>query len=437
MSVPSGNSFLIFCDRVFDPLTRSCSPRAIEVRDGWISSIKPLDNAMAQGASLLPLFDLRGNVLLPPLIDGHIHSYMNPWPLNPKFRVLPGVKNFDEELHMAIGRLEEAFLAGVGLVRDLGDPLGINLAAVELAASHTGLPRVLASGPGLFKDGRYGRFIGVPIQDQASLLAQIRKLSADSRVQLIKLVPTGIINFKKGCVTTEPQLTLEELKAAVELAHELGKKVSAHCSGEDGIRRAVEAKVDFIEHGYFISRATMDLLAKNNLVWTPTLAPVHVQWNHATCCGWSEEVRGHLRRILDQHAEMVRYAHSNGVRIMAGSDAGGVGVAHGGGLWLELRLLQEAGLPVGEILAMATAKSAGWMGLPGRAEGLRVGESADFVAFEGPVTGDLKHLDRIRWVARAGKVVEARVPKMESDEDAESLGMVPAPSDVDSCKIPT
>jgi len=422
MKFPQGGTYRILCDHVWSGADGATEALSIRVTDGVVTERLPLSAVPSADASE-SLLDLRGLALLSPLMDTHVHVYMNPWPLAPSARVDPGSEGFSLELEAALARLREAHAAGVGVLRDLGDPFEINLAAANLASGDSSLPRLLAAGAACFKEGRYGRFLGKPARDLSSLLDAIRDAASDPRVHLIKLIPTGIINFKKGMVTTTPQFTAEEFSPAVALAHDLGKKVAAHCSGEEGVRLAAEAGVDFIEHGYFVSRGTLDLMAKKDLVWTPTFAPVHAQWRHFDTCGWDTETRDHLRRILDAHAESLRYARSIGVRLMAGSDAGGVGISHGGGVRLELSLMQEAGIPPLDLLQMATRQGPLWTGaLPARVFPA-CGAPADFIAVDGSVLSDVRKLSGLRLVARDGRIQEARKPLMEADANAATYGI--------------
>jgi imidazolonepropionase-like amidohydrolase len=424
MKGPVSSHYVILCDRVFDPETKTMSARAVEVKDGTFASVKPLTHFPLLAAGL-EVFDLFGHILLPPLVDPHIHAYMNPWPLDPKARSAPGSGAFDEELDAARARLTTAHLAGIGLVRDLGDPHGINVALAGLSQTDPALPRVLAAGAAVYREGKYGRFIGFPVKDGEGLARAVRRLVDDPRIDAVKLIPTGIINFQKGEVVAFPQFSLEELRTGFQIAHDHGKAVVAHSSGERGIRIAVEAGVDFIEHGYFISKETMDLLREKALIWTPTFAPVQAQWNHAACCGWDAETTGNLRRILDGHAEMLCYAHSIGVCIMAGSDAGSPGVPHGGGLIRELELMEAAGLPADELLAMATTRAAGWILDEKEAGRIAPGRPADFIAVRGDASRRIGELRRVEWVSRNGRVCRGRAPQMETDVEAETYGIKP------------
>jgi imidazolonepropionase-like amidohydrolase len=422
VNAPTTQHYVIVCDRVFDPDRKCLTAKVIEVKDGRFVSVEPMA-AFVHREPDVEVFDLLGFTLCAPLVDPHVHYYMNPWPLDPGGRLPPGGAALEEEVRNGVQRLAEARLAGVGLVRDLGDPHGINIAVARQAAEDVALPRALVAGAGIYREGRYGRFIGEPVQSSEELNRMVLRRAINPQIDVIKLIPTGIINFRKGAVTSAPQFTREELQTAVGIAHDHGKMVAAHCSGEAGIRIAVEAGIDFIEHGYFISRETMDLLGEKSLVWTPTFAPVQAQWNHAACCGWDDETKAHLRRILDDHAEMLRYASAQGVCIMAGSDAGSPGVPHGGGLLRELEIMQEAGIPCLDLLAMATTLAASWVA-PDKGLGrIAPGNPADFIAIRGAVGRDIANLRAVEWVARDGRVSRGHSPRMETDPDAESYGL--------------
>src|SRR5437868_9172816 len=90
------------------------------------------------------------------------------------------------------------------------------------------------------------------------------------------------------------------------------------------------------------------------IAWVPTFAHIQEQVDHANEMGWDETIKSNLQRILDQHASSLRKAHEMGVQIIAGSDAGSCGVAHGHGLLNELELMERAGLPSIAVINAAT-----------------------------------------------------------------------------------
>jgi imidazolonepropionase-like amidohydrolase len=165
-----------------------------------------------------------------------------------------------------------------------------------------------------------------------------------------------------------------------------------HCSGNDGVQNCIAARVDTIEHGFFIDRDQLARLRDLNIAWIPTFAPVQFQWEHGTALGWSELVRSNLRQILDDHAARLREAGELGVRIIAGSDAGSHGVPHGYGFFTELEIMEAAGLSTLQVLRSATGASAGRLGLREDQGRLRIGARSRFLLTDAPVLQGVRHL---------------------------------------------
>jgi imidazolonepropionase-like amidohydrolase len=188
------------------------------------------------------------------------------------------------------------------------------------------------------------------------------------------LVLTGIIDFANGTVRGEPQFSPAELPLLTKHAREHGLKTFVHCSGTDGLHLAVAARVDSIEHGFFMNRAILEQMAEKRIVWVPTFIPVEFQARHG---GWDLDTVAGLRRILDNHASMLVLAADLGVPVMAGSDAGSPGVKHGSGILEELKLMYAAGLDRDRVLAGATSVPQEHFRLNGGY--IAVGRKADFI----------------------------------------------------------
>jgi imidazolonepropionase-like amidohydrolase len=215
------------------------------------------------------------------------------------------------------------------------------------------MPYIDSPGSAIHHRGRYGSFMAEPLEDFSSpqTCVEARFLAGADR---IKLIPTGIIDFKKGAVTSTPQMTTEEVRALVIAAQSFGKQTLAHASGDTGIDRAIEGGVDTIEHGFFLRDDQLSRMRDGDIAWVPTFVPVQKQLDHADRMGHDHTVVANLNRILDQHAASLLKAHQLGVTILAGSDAGSYGVPHGLGLLDELELMERAGLSPLTVLNAAT-----------------------------------------------------------------------------------
>lgn len=302
---------------------------------------------------------LPDHTLLPGLIEAHAHLFLEGGELDPHTRAGYLKQTPDALLQAAHARLEPLVRLGVAAVRDAGDRDGVGLALSRLYRSQERplMPYLDSPGAAIHRRGRYGAFMADPVEDHPSLRACV-----DARVRVgadrIKLIPTGIINFKQGRVTAEPQFTTEEVAELVAAARAHGQQTFAHASGDTGIDRAIDGGVDSVEHGFFLREDQLARLRDRGIAWVPTFAPVQAQVDHAGIMGWDMTVVSHLRRILDQHAATLVKAHHLGVQIIAGSDAGSYGVPHGLGFLTELELMERAGLPSAAVIAAATGNSA-------------------------------------------------------------------------------
>jgi imidazolonepropionase-like amidohydrolase len=292
-----------------------------------------------------PDLDLPDCTLLPGLIESHAHLFLEGGELDADKRAAYRKQSPQQLLELALSRLEKLVRLGIVAVRDAGDRDGVGLALSKLYASadRPPMPYVDSPGAAIHRRGRYGGFMADPIENFVSP-RQCVEARVEAGADRIKLIPTGIINFKNAAVTTEPQMTTDEISALVAAAKSLGKQTLAHASGDGGIERVIDGSVDSIEHGFFVRADQLSKMRDRQIAWVPTFAPVQNQVDHAHRMGWEAEIVSNLKRILDQHAASLVKAHQLGVQIIAGSDAGSYGVAHGIGFVYELELMERAGL---------------------------------------------------------------------------------------------
>src|SRR5262249_6200485 len=205
------------------------------------------------------------------LIEAHAHLFLEGGELNLERRNAYLKQSPDALLRAAQPRLEKLVRLGIIGIRDAGDKDGVGLALGKLyrsrrreeadsavkkaadvrlltsAATITLLPYLDSPGAAIHHRGRYGSFMADPIENHASLRACV-----ENRIQAgaarIKLIATGIINFKQGAVTTEPQMTTAEISELVRTAQSFGRQTFAHASGDSGIERAIEGGIDSVEH---------------------------------------------------------------------------------------------------------------------------------------------------------------------------------------------
>ncbi len=323
----------------------------------FVGENSPPANLPAAGRRA-PDLELPDYTLLPGLIEAHAHLFLEGGELDPEKRSAYLKQTPTELLQLARPRLEKLVGLGIIAVRDAGDKDGVGLVLSKLyaGADRPLMPYVDSPGAAIHHRGRYGGFMAEPMEDFATP-AQCVEARVKAGADRIKLIPTGIINFKQGAVTTEPQMTREEITALVNAARSFGKQTFAHASGDVGIERVIESGVDSVEHGFFVRADQLARMRDRQIAWVPTFAPVQEQADHANLMGWDAGVVSNLKKNLNQHAASLVKAHALGVLIIAGSDAGAYGVAHGVGFLNELELMARAGLPPLAVINSATGTS--------------------------------------------------------------------------------
>jgi imidazolonepropionase-like amidohydrolase len=355
-----------------------------------------------------PDVDAPDLTMLPGLIEAHAHLFLEGGELDLEKRAAYIKQSPAELLSAARVRLPKLVRLGVAGVRDAGDKDGVGLALSKLCAGADRplMPYVESPGAAIYHKGRYGSFMGDPIENYASPrdCVEARVKSGSDR---IKLIPTGIINFKKGLVTTEPQMTTQEITQLVAAAKSFGRQTFAHSSGDSGIDRVIDGGVDSIEHGFFMRDDQLPRMRDRGTAWVPTFSPVREQVDHADVMGWDAEVVSHLEGILDRHGATLVKAHRMGVLIVAGSDAGSVGVAHGLGLIREMELMQAAGLPPIAVVNAATGIGSDRFAYRERLGRIEAGYLSRFILTKYSPAETVANLRRPRWVVFDGTAHEA------------------------------
>ncbi len=393
------NSYAVVASTYFDGESLfQDGPYSVVVENGIIADVAAADLTsllVRRGVAVL-----RAAFLMPGLVEGHSHLFLDGGQLD--FNARNEYLSAPAEAMLDVARANVAanLAAGVTLVVDAGDRYGINH---DIRLETRGV-KVRSAGLALRRPGRYGGFMAREVGNRDEIVAAVDEIcgTADD----LKVIQTGIIDFKAGEVKGEPQFAVDELRFIVQLARERGLRTFVHCSGVAGIESAVAAGVDSIEHGFFMNSSLLKAMADRGIAWVPTFSPVHFQWERPEIAGWDERTVANLRRILDAHFEQVAIASYLGVPLVAGSDAGSHGVRHGEALIDELDFFVRAGLPMEAVLRSATSRPRQrWGVTPAR---LAKGNRAEFIALAGSPFADPAHLHAVEAVYGVGGGEESR-----------------------------
>ncbi len=324
------------------------------------------------------LIDLSYATLLPPLIDCHLHLTMSG-------SMDQGVREHQlvagcEELEPVIERhLQLLAVHGVLAVRDGGDRDGCVLDYLGRQA-HARLPvRIETPGRAWHRQGRYGSLIGkAPAAD-----VSLAEAFAAEKVPTawIKLVNSGLNSLKTFGRETAPQFTAAQIRQLVEAAARQGKRVMVHANGRRAVREAVEGGCHSIEHGFFMGRENLALMAEKGCVWVPTVCTMKA---YAEVLEYERNSAGAAvaKRNLEHQLEQLRLARTLGVTVALGTDAGSPGVLHGESVIEEMKLLAKAGYSLAEVVRAATLTGAGLLGLDDMGL-IAPGRPADFLVARG------------------------------------------------------
>lgn len=263
------------------------------------------------------------------MVDCHIHMVLDG--LDWRAAIARHQPHPDEP---AIRRTLAAYQAlGYTDLRDGGDRWGVGALASRLAPEY-GL-RYRTPGFPIYKRGHYGSFIGRSFDSPAQYRALLHEAKAQG-AHFIKIMISGLIDFSRCGVLTEPPVDPQQIRAMIGEAHEMGFSVMAHANGDAAVRAALRAGVDSIEHGAYLSDETLSQLAESRAVWVPTLATI------GDLIGSGRFPDAVLQPLLRGQLAAVRTAAALGARIACGSDAGAYRVLHGQGGLDELALLRQA-----------------------------------------------------------------------------------------------
>jgi imidazolonepropionase-like amidohydrolase len=350
-------------------------PFAFTLRAGRIAAIAPA--AVSEPVTC--------EFLLPALADCHVHCFLDGSLTDDGLRRQHRARGFEALFSTGLANTQAAWERGISLLRDAGDPYGVNDAVRERlrgAAAPGDLEgaRLKLRSPSfaLHRPGRYGAFLARAVEDDREIVPLVRQLARHA--DEIKVLLTGPIDFLARAVRGKPQFALDAARTIVATAREMGKTAFAHANGPQGVALAIAAGFASVEHGYFLDDDCLRALADHGVAWTPTLAPVMAQRELARQRGEAALVAA-LDDILARHAERMARAAQLGVPLLCGSDAGSPGVPHGEGPLQELAAWCAAGVPVEIALRGATTLPRQRWGEPGRR--LAPGEWLDAAALAG------------------------------------------------------
>ena len=359
--------------------------------------------AIPPGAEVMDLSKYTG---LPGLIDVHTHMtmYTDETPGQPMLKQLTANPPAVEVFLARKGALR-TLEAGVTTVRDLGADQYMDIAMRDLI-NHGEMigPRMFVCGYGLYiTNTPYKPGLNPPAGGIADgvpeVLRAVRQQIAAGADVIKMYASTGTDDDTTGFQT----YNYEEIKAAVDTAHQFGKKIAIHSYGPDGARDAVRAGTDSLEHATDMDEATIQAMAKRGTFYVPTIDHNRYYLDNWQKIGYANGFQEKTKAFIERNLETARKAHKAGVKFAMGSDA--IYTMFGENT-RELGWFVKAGMTPEQALRTATTNAAELLGKEKELGAVAPGYFADLVAVEGDPLADINvSINNVRWVMKAGAVV--------------------------------
>lgn len=388
--------FLLKPDRVFDGKT---------MHENWVVTVsgnKIVYAGPAKNVKAKETVNLKGITLMPGMIEGHSHILLHPYnETSWNDQVLK--ESWAERSARAVNHLKASLMAGVTTMRDLGsEGAGYTDVGIKQAVEKGVIPgpRLLVAGKAIVATGSYG-----PKGFHEGVQVPLGAETADGFDDLIKVTRDQIghgADFIKVYAdyrwgpngTAEATFTVAELKTIVEIAESSGRYVVAHASSPEGMRRAIEAGVETIEHGDGGTPELFALMAQKGIGFCPTLAAGDAITQYG---GWKKGIDPEPTRISNKRKSF-KMALDAGVKIVFGGD---VGVFSHGDNVRELEMMVDYGMSTQSTLESATSLNAEMFHLSQLGQ-VKEGFLADIIAVEGNPLDDISSLKQVNMVMKNG-----------------------------------
>ncbi|NBB16727.1 amidohydrolase family protein [Caulobacter sp. SLTY] len=382
--------------------------KTLVIQDGKVLRVEN-GYTSAPGAKVV---DLKDSFVLPGLIDSHVHITSQNGPAGALERYTKTKSDL---------ALDGANYAGITLragfttVADLGAPNEVIFALRgAIASGKVAGARLIAAGDSVSVHGGHGDdangvpegyvhlFRGSSVCSGADDCRRATREQVRAGADIIKITATGGV-LSPTAAGLAQQFSEDEIEAIVEAAHSMGRKVTAHAHGGDGINTFLKAGGDSIEHGTYLDAESIKLFKSSGAWLVPTLlAGDFVAREAAKPDTWMvPAVKAKALEAGPKMLDMARRAHTGGVKIAFGTDSG---VSPHGQNAQEFALLVKAGMSPLDAIRAATVWAAEHLGLSGLVGSLTAGKAADIVAVKGDPLADVTVLERVSFVMKGGVV---------------------------------
>ena len=411
ISFASAQSIAIKAGHLYDTESKTfVKDRIVFIEGGIITRVEKMNSSI----DVENVIDLSDSWILPGFIDLHVHLEFQS---SPSAYLERFQKNDADRAYDAAVYAKRTLLAGFTTVRDLGGS-GVNtsLARAIILGKVDG-PRIFSAGKSIATTGGHADptngfradLMGDPTANQGVINSRDEARKAvrqryKNGAHVIKITATGgVLSLAKSGMA--PQFTMDELEGVVEAANDLGMVTAAHAHGAEGMKRAVLAGINSIEHGSLMTAEVMDLMVERGTYYVPTLSAGVFTTEKA-------DIEGYYPKIVVPKAKYIgtqmkgtfKKAYDKGVKIAFGTDCG---VSPHGENAKEFQYMVEAGMNPSDAINSATVEAATLLRVADQLGSIKEGMSADIVAVKQNPLHDITILQDVSFVMKQGLVYKA------------------------------
>lgn len=379
--------------KIVDVIKKETYRADILIEDGVISAVGK-DLEVPRGTKTV---DLRGSTVLPGLFNCHVHITFDPDPRKPRPTsdaaiTIQGMNNL--MLHLS---------SGVTYVRDVGSPNFIDIELRQAVADgRINGPDMQVSGKCICMTGGHGWASGRQADGEDDCRKAAREMLREG-ADWLKVMATGGV-MTKGVEPGAEQLTWQEMAVIVEEAHKKGALTCTHAQGNTGIKNALKAGIDSIEHGIYLDDESINTMLKQGTWLVPTLCAPHFILKYGIAGGVPDYAVKKTEIVHDHHFASFKKAYGAGVKCACGTDAGTPYNPHNG-TPSELMLMVKAGLTPFEAIETATINSARLMRVEKTLGSIEPGKKAHFAIFKKDPTEDIDNIFNCEMTVKNGEIV--------------------------------
>jgi imidazolonepropionase-like amidohydrolase len=411
------DALLVRCGALIDGLSDTPhGPTELLIEQGRFSQLNEQPGETHDVPADTRLLDLSDHTCLPGLIEMHTHILEGPAELGDL------TAYFDDALEETLARgrtfARATLESGVTTARDLGSYYGWAARELrdEIDRGQTPGPRLQVAGYYLTIPGGGGDLLAPDIEE-AEIPAHMRlgvsrspeeftahaQDAVDGGADVIKLIASGAV-LAYGGVPGAPEMSPEEIRAVVQVAHAAGLKVAAHAHGAQSIIDAIEAGADTIEHATYIDEEGIRLAIEHDVALSMEIGPGDWMIEEGRKQGWVDEFLDKTIETTDIQRQSFRRAHAAGVPLVFGTDAG---IYPHGMAGIQFAYMVEYGMTPMEAIQAATSVAAKYLGWEDRVGAVEPGRYGDLIAVRGNPLVDIRLLEAVDLVIKGGDVVKS------------------------------